>query len=678
MPGPDVTVIIPAYNAIPYVTRSVSSVLGQSLGADRIELIAIDDGSTDGTAQELDRLAARAPLMRVIHQPNSGGPAGPRNLGIGQAAGRYVFFLDADDHLGPEALQRMVVVADTNGSDVVLGRIVGEGGRSAPRSMFRWNQPRTDVFASRVYWTLNPMKLFRRELIDRLELRFDTSLSIGEDQPFVATAYLEAASVSVISDYDCLHWVAREDGNNITSQRHSTRMWMQLFKTMTELVAQRVPAGPDRDTLMHRHFAVELRSVILQLCQEPQRSRQDRLLREMAGMVALYWTEGLAARLPAVVRLRCHLIRHNLLEELLSLARWELDQGATSYGTTTLAATNPQLHVESGRAYALYPYFRHSTLNIPDDCYDITTELPVRHRVDSAGLNTTGLRLTGHAYIDRITTTQVSTELVLRERSSGHERRLPVRHTPTPGLGTDEDNEGYEYAMAGFDVTIDLAPLTAGLWDIFLAVGAQGITKQVRLGSNRTPSSTTATTTLITPQGTAATLYTTRPYGNLTLDIGESKYQVPPHLRVMNTTWSPDVPATLSVNGHCTLASWPQGSLALRARNLDGLDHTVAVQLTAPDGTFTALLPISTPGQWQFSLDLAVPGTGAHWTVPIPPQASLHPARWHRLGLPHYAKPLPGHDTLTLRVGRVQLFVAARNRLKRALGQAVRWSGKAH
>ncbi|WP_328344348.1 hypothetical protein OG873_32180 [Streptomyces violaceus] len=79
-------------------------------------------------------------------------------------------------------------MADTNGSDVVLGKMVGVGGRGAPRSMFRRNQPRTDVFSSRVYWTLSPLKLFRRDLIERLELRFRTDLRVGEDQPFVAMA----------------------------------------------------------------------------------------------------------------------------------------------------------------------------------------------------------------------------------------------------------------------------------------------------------------------------------------------------------------------------------------------------------------------------------------------------------------------------------------------------------
>ncbi|PSJ27366.1 glycosyltransferase family 2 protein [Streptosporangium nondiastaticum] len=664
MPGPEVTVIIAAFDAMPYVTRSVGSVLRQSLGADRIELIAVDDGSTDGTAAELDRLAERAPLMHVIHQPNSGGPAGPRNLGLDRATGRYVFFLDADDHLGPEALERMVAAADENGSDVVLGRIVGEGGRRAPGSMFRRNQPRTDVFSSRVYWTLNPMKLFRRELIDRLGLRFDTGLSIGEDQPFVATAYLEAAAISVVADHDCVHWVAREDGNNITAEEHAARTRVDLFRKMTGLVAARVPAGPGRDTLMHRHYAIELRDAVLQLSREPQRETQDKLLYELADLVALHWTDGLAARLPAVVRLRCHLIRHRLLDELLTLVHWELDRGAATYGITTLAAkvaTGPELRIEAGRAYALYPYFRDPALNIPEDCYDITAELPVRHRVDSAGISATGLRLTGHARIHRISTRDVTTELVLRKRGTDAERRLPVHHTPTPGLGADEDGGLYTYDLAGYDVTVDLASLTPGLWDLSLAVGAQGIVKEVRLGSSRADSVTTATTMLVTDTGTAVALYTTKPYGNLTLDVGETRHRVRPHLRVTGAEWSADAPATLVVKGRCGLASRPQGALTVRAAGPHGEEERIRVEPAPSDGTFTVRIPCTIPGERELTLSLAV--ADKEWSVPVPPQPSLKPARWRRFGLPWYAKPLPGRDALTLRVGRVELLKAVRRRL---------------
>ncbi|MCF3106411.1 glycosyltransferase family 2 protein [Streptomyces roseoverticillatus] len=666
MPAPEVTVIIAAFDAMPYVSRSVGSVLRQTLGADRIELIAVDDGSTDGTADELDRLAERVPLMRVIHQPNSGGPAGPRNLGLDRATGRYVFFLDADDHLGPEALERMVAAADENGSDVVLGRIVGEGGRRAPGSMFRRNQPRTDVFASRVYWTLNPMKLFRRELIDRLRLRFDTGLSIGEDQPFVATAYLEAAAISVVADHDCVHWVAREDGNNITAQEHGARTRVDLFRKMTGLVAAHAPAGPGRDTLMHRHYAIELRDAVLQLSREPQRELRDKLLHELADLVALHWTEGLAARLPAVVRLRCHLIRRRLLGELLTLVRWELDRGAASYGITTLAAAaaaGPELRIENGRAYALYPYFRDSALGIPDDCYDITTELSVRHRVDSARIDATGLRLAGHARIHRISPRDVTTGLILRKRGTDTEHRLPVRHTPTPGLGADEDGGLYAYDLAGYDVTVDLATLTPGVWDLSLAVGAQGIVKEARLGSSRADSVTTATTTLVTEAGTAVALYTTKPYGNLSLDVGENRHRVRPHLRVTGAEWSADTPATLVVKGRCSLADRPRGALTIVAEGADGAEEHTPVEPASSDGTFTAQIPCTTPGERELTLRLTT-ATG-QWSVPVPPQPSLNPARWRRLGLPWYAKPLPGRDALTLRVGRVELLKAVRKRLTR-------------
>ncbi|MFF4408397.1 glycosyltransferase family 2 protein [Streptomyces sp. NPDC001404] len=640
--APDVTVIVAAYNAMPYVTGSVTSVLRQSLGAGHIELIAVDDGSTDGTGEELDRLAAGAPGMRVIHQPNSGGPAGPRNLGLERATGRYVFFLDADDRLGPEALERMVAAADENGSDVVLGRIVGEGGRRAPRSMFGRNQPRTDVFASRVYWTLNPMKLFRRELVERLGLRFDTGLSIGEDQPFTATAYLEAAAISVVADHDCLYWVAREDGNNITAQPHGTRMRMDLFRRMTQLVAERVEPGPRRDVLMHRHFAVELRDAVLQWCREPHRDVQTKLLAELGDLIAPYYGEGPAARLPAVVRLRCHLIQRGLLDELLTLVRWELDRGAASYGITTVAATaddEEELLVEDGRAYARYPYFRDSTLNIPDDCYDITSELRVRHEVASAALGLGGLRLTGHASVDRIPAAGTTAGLVLRRRGTGDERRFPVH-------GTD----------GAFDVTVDGASLPAGLWDISLTVDAAGVAKEARLGSRRAESVTTGTTTVVTAQGTAVALYTTKPYGNLTLDVGETRHRVLPHVGVEGVAWAPAGPATLAVNVRCTLAGWPAGALAVRAEGPDG------AELTAPVDGGTALLPLAEAGEWRITVRLAA-GDG-EWTVPVPRRPGLGTAHWRRCGLPWYAKPLAGRDVLTLRVGRVDLWKAVRARLR--------------
>ena len=95
-----VSVIVPVYNVEAYLRECLDSVVGQTLEFDRIELIAIDDGSTDGSGRMLDAYAARC-AMTVRHEPNSGGAGRPRNVGLDLATGQYVFFLDADDYWGP-------------------------------------------------------------------------------------------------------------------------------------------------------------------------------------------------------------------------------------------------------------------------------------------------------------------------------------------------------------------------------------------------------------------------------------------------------------------------------------------------------------------------------------------------------------------------------------------------
>jgi poly(ribitol-phosphate) beta-N-acetylglucosaminyltransferase len=99
--SPDVSVVVPVYNTMPYLTRCLTSLVEQSIGLDRMQVVAVDDGSTDGSGRELDRFAERYPdTFTVIHQANSGGPAGPCNRALDAATGRFVFFVGADDYLG--------------------------------------------------------------------------------------------------------------------------------------------------------------------------------------------------------------------------------------------------------------------------------------------------------------------------------------------------------------------------------------------------------------------------------------------------------------------------------------------------------------------------------------------------------------------------------------------------
>jgi glycosyltransferase involved in cell wall biosynthesis len=195
------SVIVPTWNVEPYLRECLDSVLEQTLHG--LELIAVDDGSTDASGTILDEYAARDPRVHVIHQPNSGGPGRPRNIGLDHATGDYVFFLDADDYLGLEALERLVAMADRNGSDVVLARMVGLDGRVVPCGAF--HEDLDDAPLDLVYGTLNVLKLFRRSHLERLHLRFREDLYSGEDAPFTQRAYLEASVISVLASYDAYY-----------------------------------------------------------------------------------------------------------------------------------------------------------------------------------------------------------------------------------------------------------------------------------------------------------------------------------------------------------------------------------------------------------------------------------------------------------------------------------------
>lgn len=104
---PTVSIIIPAYNTEAYLERCVESVCAQSYPADALEIIVIDDGSTDRTGDIADRLAEKHGNVSVAHCANSGSSAA-RNRGIRMSHGRYLGFVDSDDFINPDMVKLLV------------------------------------------------------------------------------------------------------------------------------------------------------------------------------------------------------------------------------------------------------------------------------------------------------------------------------------------------------------------------------------------------------------------------------------------------------------------------------------------------------------------------------------------------------------------------------------------
>ncbi|WP_432051383.1 glycosyltransferase family 2 protein [Streptomyces xiamenensis] len=634
---PDVSVIIAAYNAMPYLTKSVTSALEQSIGHDRLEIIAVNDGSTDATGAELDRLAAGHPgTLKVIHQENSGGPARPRNRALDIARGRFVFILDADDYLGPEALERMVAVADANGTDVVLGKTIGVGGRKSP-TMYKKNEENTDVFSSRAYWTLNPMKLYRRELLEKHRIRFGYELRVCEDQPFVMLAYLRASGISVVADYDCVYWSYRDDGGNITRTIQDLPSRVEVLQHMLPLVASEVPAGPRRDLLIHRHLEIDLPWILRRIAHVEERAEQEKVLADLRPLFDAYYTEALAAGLPAMLRLQCHLIQHGMLDELLTVRRFNEVPSADRVFDVT---------VEDGRAYAHYPYFRDDAVAIPDSVYDYTAQLSIRQDVGPLSLDEESavLRVEGSVRLHRVPQEQQAT-LIVRERDGAAEHRVALDSTDRLCLPLRSAADG--------------RPLATGTWDVFIGLSTGGHTQEARLGGQAEASGTVSVRHELCDgtQLRPVRAYFTQ-HGNLSIKVSAPVSRLRRDLEPDKASWSPADPSRVLLSG--TLRGLGQGErLLVRLTNAVGSRQEFTIAVDPQTGRFEQAVPLTAPGDWRVQWLLDVPGaTPRRATRAVSVPEDLGVTQWRRRLLQFwYAKPLPAGKTktLTLRVGRKSL-----------------------
>ncbi len=119
---PLISVIIPTYNSREFVGAAINSVLDQT--EPRFELVVVDDGSTDDTAEIVTSYVNRDARIRLLHMPRNRGPAAARNIGVAAARGRWIALLDSDDTYAPQRLACLVTLADMNAADMVSDNLV--------------------------------------------------------------------------------------------------------------------------------------------------------------------------------------------------------------------------------------------------------------------------------------------------------------------------------------------------------------------------------------------------------------------------------------------------------------------------------------------------------------------------------------------------------------------------
>jgi len=274
--GPVVTVIVPMYNVEDYIDECLASIVAQD--CDPLEIVVVDDGSSDSSATRAASLAAIDHRVRVITQLNQGVSAA-RNAGLATARGEFVCFVDSDDWLDPSFVTNQLETARATGADFVVSTAPG-----SPLSLSAVSWSGSHAVAELLTADI-PIgcwnKLYRREFLNRAGIAFQRDLYMGEGLYFIAECARKAEIIAAIGPVG--YHYRRDNNQSATSVPSVEKMRNALesiskiddlwcdgdnevqvaltYQRLWTLFAGLVDAVELRDAAAMREFASGIRSV---------------------------------------------------------------------------------------------------------------------------------------------------------------------------------------------------------------------------------------------------------------------------------------------------------------------------------------------------------------------------------------------------------------------------------
>lgn len=237
-----ISVIIPVYNSDEYLAKSLDSVINQTY--QDMEIILVDDGSTDRSLEICQGYAKKDERIFVFHQKNKGA-ASARKMGVKKARGDYITFVDSDDWIDPCFLRTLYQLAERYQADIVASGCLVEKDRDSFQKINQFEAMCYDkkalkdkIYPSMLYFEDNSLycfgilqylwgKLYRRSLIEGCISRLDEEIYDGEDVACVFHACLRASSI-VIDNQAYYHYRIRED--SICTSKRDEKYFVNAVK----------------------------------------------------------------------------------------------------------------------------------------------------------------------------------------------------------------------------------------------------------------------------------------------------------------------------------------------------------------------------------------------------------------------------------------------------------------
>jgi CDP-glycerol glycerophosphotransferase len=481
-PEPRVSVVVPMYNVERYLHECLESLAHQT--ARDIEVVMVDDGSTDATARIAAAFAETDPRFVLVQQAN-GGLGHARNTGVAHARGRYLAFVDSDDVVTENAYELLAGSLDRTGSDFATGnflRMTTSGTRQAGMvfTSYYANRPRTHVrkhpalLYDRTAWN----KLFRRTFWDQHGFRWPEGV-LYEDIPVTLPAHVLARSVDVVRDPVYLWRERAGEAASITQRRTELRAIRDRFAAVDGV--SRFLAAHGEHTLK-RLYDKSVAEQDFRYFLTPLDVAGDDFRLEFLRLVNDFFDRadpGVFDDLPALQRLEWHLVRRRLLPELLEVVRFEKSGQASRLPW-----------VRRGRRfYGDFPFRGDPRLAVPDDVYRLAKdELPLTARIEQVWWDGDVLRLSGYAFIALLAMpSERSSRVRLTLEESGHPASvvgLDVRSVHRPDVTEVTAPEGTNYDWSGWEASVPASALRqhdgfrAGNWRLRIELKAGRVTRR--------------------------------------------------------------------------------------------------------------------------------------------------------------------------------------------------------
>ena len=246
--NPLLSVIIPMYNCAQVIERSLDSI-----DYPDCEILVVNDGSKDNGAEVVEKYAATHPNVRLINKPN-GGVSSARNLGIEQAKGKYIVFVDADDYLAQDGLVRMIKLAETHNADIVKYKIhcLNQDAPCIYNSVADFHL-KTEVISGKAqalqrydisdYHVVDAV--FRTSTIRDNGVHFFTDLHLREDDAFMGAFYSVASQVVVTNlplyNYYTSSYFSHTHSQPVERQRVLIQSGLLAIRHRREFIATHCP-----------------------------------------------------------------------------------------------------------------------------------------------------------------------------------------------------------------------------------------------------------------------------------------------------------------------------------------------------------------------------------------------------------------------------------------------------